>query len=162
LFFFEVTPSSHIGEKCNPNAKPYSLSGKLSQLSWTYTVKWQESETVWADRWHAYLVSTNDGQIHWFSIVNSLMIVLFLSGLIAMILARTVRRDLMKFMEEEDKEIEEYGWKLVRSDVFRPPNYKTLFSVLVGSGVQVFCMAVITMVFAVLGFFFYLPQILEV
>jgi len=58
----------------------------------------------------------------------------------------------MKFMEEEDKEIEEYGWKLVRSDVFRPPNYKTFFAVLVGTGVQVLSMCVITMVFAVLGF----------
>ena len=32
-------------------------------------------------------------QVHWFSILNSFMIVLFLSGLIAMIMIRTLRRD---------------------------------------------------------------------
>jgi len=30
-----------------------------------------------------------DDQIHWFSIINSLMIVLFLSGMVAMIMMRT-------------------------------------------------------------------------
>jgi len=70
-----------------------------------------------------------------------------------MIMARTIRRDFMKYMEEEDKdEVEESGWKLLRADVFRAPRFKTLFAVLVGSGVQVFTMCVVTMVFAVLGF----------
>ena len=32
-------------------------------------------------------------QVHWFSILNSFMIVLFLSGLIAMILLRTLKAD---------------------------------------------------------------------
>ncbi|KAK8543343.1 hypothetical protein V6N12_015897 [Hibiscus sabdariffa] len=48
----------------------------------------QESDIKWASRWDTYLVM-NDDQIHWFSIVNSLMIVLFLSGMIAMIMMRT-------------------------------------------------------------------------
>jgi Endomembrane protein 70 len=32
-------------------------------------------------------------QIHWFSIFNSFMMVLFLTGLVAMILLRTLKRD---------------------------------------------------------------------
>lgn len=39
----------------------------------------QPSEIRWASRWDTYLVMMDD-QIHWFSIINSLMIVLFLSG----------------------------------------------------------------------------------
>ncbi|KAK7082390.1 transmembrane 9 superfamily member 2, partial [Halocaridina rubra] len=47
---------------------------------------------------------------------------------------------------------EEYGWKLVHGDVFRPPRRGMLLSVLVGSGVQVFIMTLITLLFACLGF----------
>ncbi len=32
-------------------------------------------------------------QIHWFSLVNSFMMVLFLTGLVAIILMRTLRKD---------------------------------------------------------------------
>jgi len=39
----------------------------------------QSSKVKWASRWDTYLLMTDD-QIHWFSIINSLMIVLFLSG----------------------------------------------------------------------------------
>jgi hypothetical protein len=35
------------------------------------------SDIRWASRWDTYLIATDD-QVHWFSIVNSLMIVLFL------------------------------------------------------------------------------------
>lgn len=39
---------------------------------------------------------------------------------------------------------EETGWKLVHGDVFRPPRYKQLLAALVGAGVQIFSMALIT------------------
>jgi len=70
-----------------------------------------------------------------------------------MIMMRTLRADLRKYNQlEPSEEVEETGWKLVHGDVFRPPNHPMTLSVLVGSGVQVFGMTVITMVFAVLGF----------
>jgi len=39
----------------------------------------------------------HEGEIHWLSIVNSLMIVLFLTGMVAMILLRTLHRDIAKY-----------------------------------------------------------------
>ena len=56
-----------------------------------------------------------DDQIHWFSIINSLMIVLFLSGMVAMIMMRTLHRDISKYnqLETADEAQEETGWKLV-------------------------------------------------
>jgi len=95
-----------------------------------------------------------DDQIHWFSIINSLMIVLFLTGMVAMIMMRTLHADFRRYREMETSEEaqEETGWKLVHGDVFRPPGFPMLLSVSVGSGVQVFAMGVITMMFAVLGF----------
>lgn len=40
----------------------------------------------------------------------------------------------------------------VHGDVFRPPSQSSLLAVFVGSGTQLFSMAVVTMIFAVLGF----------
>lgn len=45
----------------------------------------------------------------------------------------------------KDDAQEEFGWKLVHGDVFRPPRKGMLLAVLLGSGVQVFFMALITL-----------------
>lgn len=75
----------------------------------------QPSEVRWASRWDTYLLMMDD-QIHWFSIVNSLMIVLFLSGMVAMIMMRTLHRDISNYnqLETAEEAGEETGWKLVR------------------------------------------------
>ena len=41
---------------------------------------------------------------------------------------------------------EEFGWKLVHGDVFRPPRKGMLLSVFLGSGTQILCMVAITLV----------------
>lgn len=60
-----------------------------------------------------------DDQIHWFSIVNSVMIVLFLSGMVAMIMMRTLHRDITKYnqLDAQEDAQEETGWKLVSKAV---------------------------------------------
>jgi len=106
-----------------------------------------------ASRWDTYLKMTG-GQIHWFSILNSLMIMVFLSGMVAMILLRTLHRDITKYNElaTAEEAAEETGWKLVHGDVFRKPAHAELLAVSIGSGAQVFGMSVLTLLFAVLGF----------
>ena len=37
------------------------------------------------------------GNVHWFSILNSTLVVLVMATLVAMILIRTVRRDLARY-----------------------------------------------------------------
>jgi len=142
----EQTPDEDtVAQRVTPNADG-------EKILWTYAVHWTPSEIPWTHRWDNYLKNT-DAQIHWFSIINSMMIVLFLTGMVAMIMMRTLRADLRRYNQlEPSEEVEETGWKLVHGDVFRPPNHPMTLSVLVGSGVQVFGMTVITMVFAVLGF----------
>eukprot|EP00250_Pteridium_aquilinum_P014741 c22170_g2_i1 orf=115-1797(+) len=170
---FEVVPYSvhHEYEKpwdsskpkfttCNQNAKVYVSSSMPPQevdegqeIIFTYDVTFTESNIKWASRWDLYL-NMSDDQIHWFSIINSLMIVLFLSGMVAMIMMRTLYRDISKYndLETQDEAQEETGWKLVHGDVFRPPTHAGLLCVYVGSGVQFFGMTLVTMVFALLGF----------
>jgi hypothetical protein len=55
------------------------------EVIFSYDVVFKMSNIRWASRWDTYLLMMDD-QIHWFSIVNSLMIVLFLSGMVAMIM----------------------------------------------------------------------------
>ena len=66
---------------------------------------------------------------------------------------RTLHADFRKYNQlDANEEAEETGWKLVHGDVFRAPNHPMLLSVFVGSGVQVFGMVLVTMLFATLGF----------
>jgi len=54
-------------------------------------------------------------------------------------------------IDQEDIQ-KESGWKLVNGDVFRPPKFPILLSVLCGTGIQVFGMYLVTIIFSVLGF----------
>ncbi|KAL6844942.1 hypothetical protein ACP4OV_025601 [Aristida adscensionis] len=145
---------------CDPHANKFVTSSGNPQevdtgkeIIFTYDVRFEDSDIKWASRWDTYLLMTDD-QIHWFSIVNSLMIVLFLSGMVAMIMLRTLYRDISRYnqLETQEEAQEETGWKLVHGDVFRPPTNSDLLCVYVGTGVQFFGMLLVTMIFAVLGF----------
>ena len=41
-------------------------------------------------------------QIHWFSIFNSFMMVIFLVGLVSMILMRTLRKDYARYSKDDE------------------------------------------------------------
>ncbi|KAL3869320.1 hypothetical protein ACJMK2_042014 [Sinanodonta woodiana] len=129
------------------------LVGKgKTKLLFTYEVSWEKSDIRWASRWDTYL-TMSDVQIHWFSIINSVVVVFFLSGILTMIMVRTLRKDIAKYNRDEDIEetIEESGWKLVHGDVFRPPKYTRFLASLLGAGTQIFSMALITIFVAMLG-----------
>merc|ERR1711971_372350 len=143
------------GDTCKINSQGPQEVNKDGEttLHFTYSVQWEQSEVKWASRWDVYL-DMQDTQIHWFSIVNSVVVVFFLSGIITMIIIRTLRRDIAKYnMADDDIEesIEETGWKLVHGDVFRPPFNNRLFAAVIGSGIQIFSMMAITIFFAMLG-----------
>lgn len=64
----------------------------------------------WASRWDTYL-RMSDVQIHWFSIINSLVVVFFLSGILTMIMVRTLRQDIARYNTDDNYEdtLEETG-----------------------------------------------------
>ncbi|KAL9661754.1 hypothetical protein QQ045_026582 [Rhodiola kirilowii] len=144
---------------CNPSTVNI-IQGSIPQevdtdkeIVFTYDVSFEASDIKWASRWDTYLLM-NDDQIHWFSIINSLMIVLFLSGMVAMIMMRTLYKDIANYnqLDSEEEAQEETGWKLVHGDVFRPPLKSDLLCVYIGTGVQIYGMTLVTMIFALLGF----------
>ena len=48
-------------------------------VMFSYDVEFRWSEVRWASRWNVYL-EMSDLNIHWFSIVNSVIVVFFLAG----------------------------------------------------------------------------------
>ncbi|CAO3660956.1 unnamed protein product [Umbelopsis vinacea] len=154
-----VTPNSSNAKEvngevsCAPSgAHQFKFDGK-DTITYTYSVTWAASNTPWATRWDNYL-HIFDPSIHWFSLVNSIVIVLFLTGMVAMILLRALHKDISRYnaVDAQEDVQEDYGWKLVHGDVFRPPTRSMFLAVLVGNGAQLLAMAGVTLVFAVLGF----------
>nr|GMD40924.1 transmembrane 9 superfamily member 11-like [Ipomoea batatas]GMD47412.1 transmembrane 9 superfamily member 11-like [Ipomoea batatas] len=141
--------------KCDP-AMVAMVIKEGQPLAFSYEVTFVESDITWPSRWDAYL-KMEGAKVHWFSILNSLMVITFLAGIVLIILLRTIRRDLARY-EELDKEAQAQmneelsGWKLVVGDVFRAPESVELLCVVVGNGCQILGMAVATIFFAALGF----------
>ncbi|KAJ8767856.1 hypothetical protein K2173_020796 [Erythroxylum novogranatense] len=137
--------------KCDPTTVAMSIKEK-EPIVFTYEVSFEESDIKWPSRWDAYL-KMEGSKVHWFSIMISLMVITFL----LVIFLRTIRRDLTRY-EELDKEVQAQmneelsGWKLLVGDVFRAPTNASLLCVMIGNGVQILGMAVVTILFAALGF----------
>lgn len=142
--------------ECPTDLDKSQIIREKERVSFTYEVEFVKSNIQWPSRWDAYLKMVG-ARVHWFSILNSLMVIFFLAGIVFVIFLRTVRRDLTRY-EELDKESQAQmneelsGWKLVVGDVFREPNCSKLLCVMVGDGVQITGMAIVTIIFAALGF----------
>ena len=97
----------------NPN-NFQAVESNEDEIIYSYDVKWEKSDVKWSHRWDVYLKGNPDDEIHYFSIVNSLMIVLFLTGVVAMIMMRTVHKDIASYNEMQTLEEaqEESGWKV--------------------------------------------------
>ena len=138
----------------DPKTVPPQRVEEGASIVFTYDVAFRESPVKWASRWDVYLQMADGKGVHWFSVVNSCLVVLFLSAMVAMIIVRLLKRDISKYnaLETIEEAQEESGWKLVHGDVFRAPAHATSLALLVGTGTQLLFMTFVVMVFAVAGF----------
>lgn len=124
-------------------------------VPFTYSVTWIETkDKPFESRFNRYLeYDFFEHKIHWFSVFNSFMMVIFLCGLVALILLRTLRNDFARYAKESDIDMEgglqqmgeDSGWKQVHGDVFRAPEALSYFSAMIGTGWQL-----LTLVFGVI------------
>lgn len=133
-------------------------AGNDVNILYSYEVSFQKSDITWADRWDIYMMETPDSEIHYFAIVNSLMIAFMLTGVVVVIMVRALKKDIAQYndvgvamggdLQSDGVMImEESGWKLVHGDVFRPPSRgRTLLSVSVGTGLQIGTAVFLTLV----------------
>ncbi|ODQ57613.1 hypothetical protein WICANDRAFT_64962 [Wickerhamomyces anomalus NRRL Y-366-8] len=157
---FEVYPRSVNDFHC-PGASKNHDNFKLDLenkenvvIPFTYAVYWREEDKVsWSERWNLYYTGeVNDDHIHWLSLINSLVLVSFLSAVVGVVLLRTLNRDIQTYNSsnidiatgnidiESDKSdnFNNSGWKLISNDVFRKPKRPLLLSIALAAGVQVF------------------------
>ncbi len=68
-------------------------------LQFTYSVNWKLSAKPFESRFNRYLeYDFFEHKIHWFSIFNSVMMVVFLCGVVSLILLRTLRNDFARYV----------------------------------------------------------------
>lgn len=130
-------------------------------LQFTYSVTWKETtDKPFESRFNRYLeYDFFEHKIHWFSVFNSFMMVIFLCGLVSLILLRTLRNDFARYAKENDVDMEnglqqmgeDSGWKQVHGDVFRAPENLVLFSSMIGTGWQLLALVLGVILYAMAG-----------
>ncbi|CAG9335438.1 unnamed protein product [Blepharisma stoltei] len=139
----------------NP-VRVYSKKTKLdlSDVSLTYSVSWTPSNVVFANRFNSYLdPGFFENNIHWFSIINSFVMVLVLCGVVILILYRTLNKDIERYESQEMESVDlaiSTGWKQVGGDAFRAPDYLYLFTALYSTGWQLATMVVLVVIICIM------------
>uniref|UniRef100_A0A0G4G227 Transmembrane 9 superfamily member n=1 Tax=Chromera velia CCMP2878 TaxID=1169474 RepID=A0A0G4G227_9ALVE len=135
-------------------SSPVQVSPGAS-LRFTYGVRWVESSVAFEDRFQKYLEEDFfEDRVHWFSIVNSLVVCGALCFATALVLSRTLRRDFQRQDVSEAEELEcmdradESGWKQVHGDVFRRPDHLMSFATLYSAGAEVISVLVVVLILA--------------
>ncbi|XP_076457031.1 transmembrane 9 superfamily member 1-like [Babylonia areolata] len=142
---------------------PVSLDGVTApiEVAFTYSVKWHKTDLKYEDRGKR----TRDNyffpktlEIHWLSIINSMVLVFLLIGFVIIILTRVLKSDFARYNlgeddDGEDLEQDDNGWKIIQTDVFRFPPFKNLFCAILGVGSQFLALATGILMMALLGMF---------
>ncbi|KAI1179353.1 endomembrane protein 70 [Nemania sp. FL0916] len=70
-------------------------------IPYSYSVYFREDNSIeWDRRWDLYFVNQEEGsRIHWLAIINSLIICGLLSGIVIMILSKTIRTDIKGYKD---------------------------------------------------------------
>ncbi|PNX92767.1 phagocytic receptor 1b-like protein [Trifolium pratense] len=143
----------------DPNVVVDLTEDREVKMDFTYSVKWTETDIPFEKRLEKYSLTSSLShhlEIHWFSIINSCVTVLLLTGFLAMILMRVLKNDFVKFTPDEEAhdDQEESGWKNIHGDVFRYPRYKSLFAAALGIGSQLFTLVIFIFMLALVGVFY--------
>lgn len=128
---------------------------KLS-VEFGYSAVWQETQVTFEDRSanNAPDHGPEEVEIQWFSIVNSCVLVVLLTGFLVYIVLKILKKDYQRYSQlAEEEEQEETGWKRLHADVFRFPPYKSLFASILGCGVQLLLIFISLLTLAVVGVF---------
>lgn len=96
---FELTEDKQIKDGACQTIQdaPPLLIEDSTEFAFVYDVTYEESIIEWATRWDPLLAADSEiRQIQWFSIVNSLMVGVFLTALVGVIVLRTVLKDFVR------------------------------------------------------------------
>ena len=96
------------------------------EILFTYDVVFQYSNITFASRWDIY--KNINKNIHWAGIITSNIIIFILSFIVCCVFFRNIRRDIDLYNQRVTGEefLDEFGWKQVCNDVFRPVYYNKM------------------------------------
>lgn len=127
-------------------------------VTFTYSVQWLRTTASSANRGQKLKQNSffpRTLEIHWLSVINSMVLVLLLVGFVIVILMRVLKHDFARYNEDEeaDDADQENGWKIIRTDVFRFPACKSLLCSILGVGMQFLTLGSVILIMALLGIF---------
>lgn len=148
-----------INVQTDPNLSVDITDDKEVDMEFSYSVTWKETDIPFEKRMEKYSKSSSMPQhleIHWFSIINSCVTVLLLTGFLATILMRVLKNDFIKYSHDDEalEDQEETGWKYIHGDVFRFPKHNSLFAAVIGSGTQLLALTIFIFLLALVGVFY--------
>ena len=127
---------------------------KLGNIAFTYDVIFIKSNTSFSSRYDHYF--SLKGSYRWPGLVFSNILIFLLTFGIFIILTKTVNKDLDKYntnsVISDTVTIDEYGWKQISGDVFRPPRHQKTLSAFIGTGFEVLCIIVVSLILSLIGF----------
>ena len=159
IFKLEYNNDRVISATVHPDeSTKVSIAPTITELNITfaYSAKWSQTTVEFEDREanNAAEVHEGDAEIQWFSIVNSFVLVVLLTGFLVYIVLKVLKKDYQRYTQlEEEEDQEETGWKRLHADVFRFPPFKSLLCSIVGCGVQVMLVFICMLTLAVVGVF---------
>lgn len=126
-------------------------------VEFSFSTKFAPTDVKYEDRHELHLQYELDDvhEIHWLSILNTLVMVILLVGFLAINLVRILKRDIAQYLdfEEGEEEEEDSGWKLLHADVFKPPAIPMLLSSAIGAGTQIFVVCTCVLILALFDAF---------
>ena len=126
---------------------------QLGNIAFTYDVIFLKSNISFSSRYDHYI--TLNGTYRWAGLIISNVIILLLTLGIFLILTRTVKKDLDNYNTNtvvNDTVIDEFGWKQITGDVFRSPRHPKTLSAFIGTGIEVLCILIVSLILSLIGF----------
>ena len=124
-------------------------------IAFTYDVIFIKSNKSFTSRYDNYFSFKGRRSLRWGNLIISNTLILLLTLIIFFILSRTVKRDLDKYNQSvaigDNVIIDEYGWKQIASDVFRPPIHQKTLCAFIGTGFQIFWLIVTSLILYLIG-----------
>lgn len=131
------------------------------EVKFYYAVSWSENTEI--DFYHRmeqfaeHPFFNRELEIHWLSILNSVILVVLLTSFLFVILMRVLRNDYMRYAAVEvdpEEDTEDYGWKLIHGDVFRFPGHRMMLSSMLGTGTQLLVLMVCLLFLGGMGLYY--------
>jgi len=128
------------------------------KVTFTYSASWLPTDLSFSERnTRQQVFFPKTLEIHWLSIINSVVLVCLLLGFVVLILMRILRNDFARYNLADDEvdelDQDDYGWKIISTDVFRFPPHKSLLCAVLGNGSQFLALSVSIILLALMGMF---------